>query len=100
MLKVFLVFSLICTPAMAQEVALSLDQAIEKAKNYSPEMKLQANQIEKIRLEKRSVLGEALPNVSTSYNVNNYIDKPVINGFSLNSKYERTFDFTIISLFR
>ena len=33
MLKVFLVFSLICTPAMAQEVALSLDQAIEKAKN-------------------------------------------------------------------
>ncbi|MAV90989.1 MAG: TolC family protein [Bdellovibrionales bacterium] len=95
MLKVFLVFSLICTPAMAQEVALSLDQAIEKAKNYSPEMKLQANQIEKIRLEKRSVLGEALPNVSTSYNVNNYIDKPVINGFSLNSKYERTFDFTI-----
>ncbi len=95
MLKYLLPLFLIGPSAFSQEVCISLNEAIEKAKNYSPEIKLQSNQIEKAQLERRSILGRALPNVSTSYGINHYIERPVISGFSLNSKFERTFDFTI-----
>ncbi|MEZ4871079.1 MAG: TolC family protein [Bdellovibrionales bacterium] len=90
-----LIFNIVYMFAHAEPTTVSLKDAIERAKSYSPDIKLQQQQIKKIELEKRSVLGEALPNISTSYTVNNFIDTPVISGFSLNSKYEKTFDFTV-----
>lgn len=94
MIKTILVL-LIANSLTAQQLNLSLEDAVTKAKDYSPDLKMQDNQIKQLQYDTRAVKGEALPQVSTSYDVTNFMKKPMFGNFSLNSNYQRTFNFTI-----
>lgn len=69
---------------------MSLKQVVDRAIEYSPQIRLQKNEKVKLEHEYRSVLGTALPNIKANYTVSNYLTKPSYGGFSLNSTYERS----------
>ncbi len=87
MKKICFIILLISLSAGAE--TLTLDESIDLALNHSPAVKLQKNKKEQVEQDYRDVLGNALPNVSASYQVSNYLKKPFIMGFSLYSTFQR-----------
>ena len=74
---------------------LNLQDSIDRAMEYSPAIKLKKNQQEQVKFDYRDALGGALPNISASFDMQNYTKKPVISGFSLNSTYQRDTGITV-----
>lgn len=96
MFKKIVLILLYTSPLMAQNsIELSLQDSIEKAKKYSPLLKIEEVNIEQIEHDKRKALGLALPQISTEYTINNFTTKPSYGEFSLSSDYERTLGVTV-----
>lgn len=74
---------------------LTLEKSLEMALQYSPALKLQKNKTQQVEHDYRDAFGNALPTVSASYEVQNYLKKPTISGFSMNSTYQRNAGVTV-----
>ncbi len=72
-----------------------MDQSLEVARKYSPALRIQKNKQEQVKLDYRSALGSALPQVAASYDVQRFLKKPTFGGFSLNSNWEKTVSVTV-----
>ncbi len=81
--------------SQANAEVFSLEKSIEVAQKYSPALRIQKNKQLQTDSEYRSALGNALPQVSASYDVQRYLKKPSFGGFSLNSNWEKTVGVTV-----
>lgn len=82
------------TPGFAQE-ALTLDQAIEKVKSYSQELKSVIAERKTNKLSRREALGRALPQISANVGHSDYFKIPSFGGFQLQGNYELEYGVTV-----
>lgn len=81
--------------AGASPMELSVERALDLAREHSQDLKLRDNDIERVEAQKRSALGSALPQISAEVTWQNYPTPPTMNGIPLKKDYETVGTITV-----
>ena len=94
-MKLLIAILIAVSGSIAYAQSLTLDEAIGLAQDKSWNSLIEKQNYEKVLLQRRQVLATALPQVSAQASYNNYLNKPQIGGFSLNSTHQVDMGLTV-----